>query len=35
MQGGTISGSRGGNAALASLLDYLADEFGLTNNTTA
>ena len=35
MEGITITGSRGGNAALTDLLNKLAANFGLTNSTTA
>lgn len=35
MAGVTITGSRGGNAALASLLTALKNSFGLVDNTTA
>lgn len=35
MENITVTGSRGGNAALASLLTQLATTFGLKNNTTA
>lgn len=34
MEGVTVTGSRGGNAALASLLSVLSTSFGLTDNTT-
>ncbi len=35
IQLGTISGSRGSNAALASVIDSLARTFTITNSTTA
>lgn len=35
MEGITITGSRGGNAALADLLTKLSDALGFTNGTTA
>ena len=34
MEGITVSGSRGGNDALASLLSALASKFGLTDSST-
>jgi hypothetical protein len=34
MEGVTISGSRGGNVALANLISELAQVLGFTNNTT-
>jgi len=34
MEGITVSGSRGGNDALANLLSALASKFGLTDSTT-
>lgn len=30
----TLTGSKGGNVALTNLINMLATEFGLTNNTT-
>lgn len=35
MAGITVTGSRGGNAALANLLTALKNSFGLVDNTTA
>lgn len=35
MAGITVTGSRGGNAAVASLLSQLSSQFGLVDNTTA
>lgn len=34
LQGHTLTGSRGSNAALTSLITLLVNEFGLTDNTT-
>ena len=34
LEGITLTGSKGGNAALANLITILVDNFGLTDNTT-